>query len=53
MSRLTLELGYDCNEVLMRQRLARLRDEGLADLGGQAHRGEIFEARPAPRPVGG
>jgi GNAT superfamily N-acetyltransferase len=27
MSRLTLLLGYDCNEVMMRQRLIRLRDE--------------------------
>jgi ribosomal protein S18 acetylase RimI-like enzyme len=27
MSRLTLQLGYDCNEVMMRQRLLRLRDE--------------------------
>src|SRR5690606_7946877 len=27
MSRLTLQLGYDCNEVMMRQRLTRLRDE--------------------------
>ncbi|MCA9653357.1 MAG: GNAT family N-acetyltransferase [Myxococcales bacterium] len=27
MSRLTLELGYDCTEVLMRQRFARLRDD--------------------------
>jgi len=26
MSRLTLQLGYDCTEVAMRQRLARLRD---------------------------
>jgi GNAT superfamily N-acetyltransferase len=26
MSRLTLQLGYDCSEVMMRQRLARLRD---------------------------
>jgi len=27
MSRLTLQLGYDCTEVMMRQRLARLRDD--------------------------
>jgi GNAT superfamily N-acetyltransferase len=27
MSRLTLQLGYDCTEVVMRQRLARLRDD--------------------------
>ena len=27
MSRLTLQLGYDCSEVMMRQRLARLRDD--------------------------
>lgn len=27
MSRLTLELGHDCTEVLMRKRLARLRED--------------------------
>ncbi|MEX1368262.1 MAG: GNAT family N-acetyltransferase [Nannocystaceae bacterium] len=27
LSRLTLELGYDCTEVLMRQRIVRLRDD--------------------------
>jgi GNAT superfamily N-acetyltransferase len=27
LSRLTLQLGYDCSEVMMRQRLARLRDD--------------------------
>ncbi|MCX4240123.1 GNAT family N-acetyltransferase [Paraliomyxa miuraensis] len=27
VSRLTLQLGYDCSEVMMRQRLARVRDE--------------------------
>lgn len=27
MARLTLQLGYDCHEVMMRQRLIRLRDE--------------------------
>lgn len=26
MSRLTLQLGYDCSEVMMRQRIVRLRD---------------------------
>jgi GNAT superfamily N-acetyltransferase len=31
LSRLTLLLGYDCSEVMMRQRLARLRD--AADQG--------------------
>lgn len=39
MSRLTLQLGYDSNEVMMRQRLARLREEPehevfVAALGG-------------------
>ena len=27
LSRLTLQLGYDCTEVMMRQRLVRLRDD--------------------------
>ena len=39
LSRLTLQLGYDCSEVMMRQRLARLRDDPdhgvfVADLDG-------------------
>jgi len=42
LSRLTLELGFDCNEITMRSRLARLRD----DPGQAIFVASINEERP-------